>query len=100
MFGCMNDMQHQGNWASPSISNEIIIVPSNEGVLHKYSISQNSFDLINKFPEILQFSDMNDIFISVCEFGNIEIAKFLINIRPDINFFINNHEIIRLVSII
>ena len=50
MFGCMNDMQHQGNWASPSISNEIIIVPSNEGVLHKYSISQNSFDLINKFP--------------------------------------------------
>jgi len=50
MFGCMNDMQHQGNWASPSISNEIMIVPSNEGVLHKYSISQNSFDLISKFP--------------------------------------------------
>ena len=45
MFGCMNDMQHQGNWASPSISNETMIVPSNEGVLHKYSISQNSFDL-------------------------------------------------------
>tara|TARA_B100000941_G_C28500728_1_gene554009 strand:+ start:703 stop:1944 length:1242 start_codon:yes stop_codon:yes gene_type:complete len=50
IFGCMNDMQHQGNWASPSISNEIMIVPSNEGVLHRYSISQNSFDLINKFP--------------------------------------------------
>ena len=50
MFGCMNDMQHQGNWASPSISNEVMIVPSNEGVLHKYSISQNSFDLISKFP--------------------------------------------------
>ena len=50
VFGCMNDMQHQGNWASPSISNEIMIVPSNEGVLHKYSITQNSFDLINKFP--------------------------------------------------
>tara|TARA_Y100001958_G_scaffold80215_1_gene54187 strand:+ start:685 stop:1926 length:1242 start_codon:yes stop_codon:yes gene_type:complete len=50
MFGCMNDMQHQGNWASPSISNEVMIVPSNEGVLHKYSISQNSFDLITKFP--------------------------------------------------
>ena len=50
MFGCMNDMQHQGNWASPSMSNEVMIVPSNEGVLLKYSIAQNSFDLINKFP--------------------------------------------------
>lgn len=50
--GCMNDMQHQGNWASPVIYDEVMIVPSNEGVLHKYSISQNSFDLANKFPSL------------------------------------------------
>ena len=49
-IACMNDMQHQGNWASPSMSNEVMIVPSNEGVLLKYSIAQNSFDLISKFP--------------------------------------------------
>jgi len=65
MFGCMNDMQHQGNWASPSISNEIMIVPSNEGVLHKYSISQNSFDLISKFPS--EDSKIGSFY------GNIEI---------------------------
>ena len=46
----MNDMQHQGNWASPINNDDVIIVPSNEGTIHKYFISQNSFDLLNKFP--------------------------------------------------
>ena len=46
----MNDMQHQGNWASPVINDDVVIVPSNEGTIHKYLISQNSFDLLNKFP--------------------------------------------------
>ena len=49
-IACMNDMQHQGNWASPVINDEVVIVPSNEGTIHKYLISQNSFDLLNKFP--------------------------------------------------
>ena len=47
---CMNDMQHQGNWASPVLENDVVIVPSNEGKIHKYFISQNSFDLFNEFP--------------------------------------------------
>ena len=42
-IACMNDMQHQGNWASPVIKNDVVIVPSNEGTIHKYFISQNSF---------------------------------------------------------
>ena len=46
----MNDMQHQGNWASPVLENDVVIVPSNEGKIHKYFISQNSFDLFNEFP--------------------------------------------------
>ena len=46
----MNDMQHQGNWSSPVLNNDVIIVPSNEGKIHKYFISQNSFDLLNEFP--------------------------------------------------
>ena len=50
IMACMNDMQHQGNWASPVIKNDVVIVPSNEGSIHKYFISQNSFDLLNKFP--------------------------------------------------
>ena len=50
-IGCMNDMQHQGNWSSPVIEKDVIIVPSNEGKIHKYFISQNSFDLVNKYPQ-------------------------------------------------
>ena len=49
-IACMNDMQHQGNWASPVIKNDVVIVPSNEGTIHKYFISQNSFDMLDKFP--------------------------------------------------
>ena len=49
-LACMNDMQHQGNWSSPVLNNDVIIVPSNEGKIHKYFISQNSFDLFNEFP--------------------------------------------------
>ena len=49
-IACMNDMQHQGNWASPVLGDEVVIVPSNEGKIHKYFISQNSFDLLNEFP--------------------------------------------------
>ena len=49
-IACMNDMQHQGNWASPVLDNDVVIVPSNEGKIHKYFISQNSFDLFNEFP--------------------------------------------------
>ena len=50
-IGCMNDMQHQGNWSSPVIEKDVIIVPSNEGKIHKYFISQNSFDLVYKYPQ-------------------------------------------------
>ncbi len=50
-IGCMNDMQHQGNWSSPVVVDDIIIVPSNEGKIHKYFISQNSFDLVNEYPQ-------------------------------------------------
>tara|TARA_S200000501_G_scaffold250015_1_gene234220 strand:+ start:600 stop:1850 length:1251 start_codon:yes stop_codon:yes gene_type:complete len=50
VMACMNDMQHQGNWASPVLDNDVVIVPSNEGKIHKYFISQNSFDLLNEFP--------------------------------------------------
>ena len=51
-IACMNDMQHQGNWASPILDNDVVIVPSNEGKIHKYFISQNSFDLLNVFPSL------------------------------------------------
>ena len=30
-FGCMNDMEHQGNWASPVADEDYLYVPSDSG---------------------------------------------------------------------
>ena len=36
-FGCMNDMEHQGNWSSPVADEDYLYVPSDSGKIHKFS---------------------------------------------------------------
>jgi len=50
IFGCMNDMEHKGNWTSPKLDENFIYVPSDEGVLHKFSKINGSKESSWQFP--------------------------------------------------
>jgi len=42
LFGCMNDMEHQGNWSSPVADENYLYVPSDSGKILKFSKSNGS----------------------------------------------------------
>ena len=50
-FGCMNDMEHQGNWSSPVADEDYLYVPSDSGKIHKFSKLDGSIVSGWEFPK-------------------------------------------------
>ena len=50
-FGCMNDMEHQGNWSSPVSDENYLYVPSDSGKVLKFSKSDGSIVNGWEFPQ-------------------------------------------------
>ncbi len=51
LFGCMNDMEHQGNWSSPVSDENYLYVPSDSGKILKFSKSNGSIVNGWEFPQ-------------------------------------------------
>ena len=50
LFGCMNDMEHQGNWSSPVVDENYVYAPSDKGKIYKFSKKDGSLVKGWEFP--------------------------------------------------
>ena len=50
-LGCINEMEHKGNWSSPVSSQDHILAPSDEGFLYKFDKDSGQIENEWKYPK-------------------------------------------------
>ena len=50
-LGCINEMEHKGNWSSPVTSEDFLLVPSDDGYIYKFSKDSGQIENAWKYPQ-------------------------------------------------
>jgi hypothetical protein len=50
-LGCINEMEHKGNWSSPASSENYLLVPSDDGYIYKFSKDSGQIENGWKYPQ-------------------------------------------------